>query len=813
MRRKFDERERLKEVNSYEIEDTLPEKVYDDIAFLASALCGTPIALVTLMYKDRQWFKAVVGTDLKENKRELSFCTHAIAGEENVMVVEDANEDVRFMHNPLVQGGPRIVFYAGASIVDKNGHGLGTVCVYDVVKKSLTKEQIKGLKILSEQVMGLLELRKQNLRLENDIHEHVDARKRVETSEAKFRNLILQAPVLITTFKGPSFIIETINEKALELWGKTYEEVINKPLFEVFHELALGLRGILTNVYTTGETFIASKIEVQLQRRGKSDTAYFDSVYKPLRDLDNKIYGIIVIGTEVTEAVNARRLIEESEKALQRQLQLTETITNTASACLFMINNAGQVIFMNPAAEKVTGHTPQEAIGKQMHELVHHSYPDGSHYPESKCPLVGTYKNGDPSPAHEDVFFRKDGSPFPVLITGTPIHGPYGTVATVVEFRDITEEKQSKDSVAESEERFRSLANSIQNLAWMASADGKVFWYNQRWFDYTGTTLQEMQGWGWKKVHHPDHIKEVTTFLKEAWKKGESFELTFPLRGVDGTYRWFLTRADVVRNAQGKVIRWIGTNTDIDDQKRALEQKDEFMSVASHELKTPVTSVKAYTQVLHARFKKAEDVSSAELVSKMDRQLDKLTDLISDLLDATKIEAGKFLFTAELFDFNTLVHEIIEEIQRTTEKHTISLQLAVTASISGDRDRIGQVLTNLLTNAIKYSPRAHTIVVSTSFDMHDITLRVQDYGLGIAKEKQERVFERFYRVEGAKENTFPGLGLGLYISSEIIKRQGGKIWVESVVGKGSTFCFSLPVKENKDGGIKKPMRKNNTKRS
>ncbi len=166
MHRKFDEAERLKEVSSYKIEDTLTEKEYDDIAFLASLICGTPIALVTLVYEDRQWFKATVGTELKENKRELSFCTHAISGEEDVMVVEDATVDNRFMHNPLVQGGPQLVFYAGAPIVNKNGYSLGTVCVYDVEKKSLTDAQVKGLKMLSAQVMGLLELRKQNFQLE-----------------------------------------------------------------------------------------------------------------------------------------------------------------------------------------------------------------------------------------------------------------------------------------------------------------------------------------------------------------------------------------------------------------------------------------------------------------------------------------------------------------------------------------------------------------------------------------------------------------------------------------------------------------------
>jgi signal transduction histidine kinase len=166
MLKNFNETERLKEVNSYRIEDTITEKEYDDIAFLASAICGTPIALVTLMYHDRQWFKAAVGTDMKENKRELSFCTHAMAGNDDVMVVENATVDERFRNNPLVDGEPHLKFYAGASIINKNGFCLGTVCVYDVVKKSLTEVQIQGLKILSERVMDLLELRKQNFQLE-----------------------------------------------------------------------------------------------------------------------------------------------------------------------------------------------------------------------------------------------------------------------------------------------------------------------------------------------------------------------------------------------------------------------------------------------------------------------------------------------------------------------------------------------------------------------------------------------------------------------------------------------------------------------
>jgi two-component system CheB/CheR fusion protein len=232
---------------------------------------------------------------------------------------------------------------------------------------------------------------------------------------------------------------------------------------------------------------------------------------------------------------------------------------------------------------------------------------------------------------------------------------------------------------------------------------------------------------------------------------------------------------------------------DITERKHLEQQKDEFISIASHELKTPITSVKAYTQILQHRFRKAEDMKSVELVGKMDSQLDKLTDLIGDLLDITKIEAGRIQFDESNFDFNELVEETIEELERTTEKHHIERDLQPTRTIYGDPDRLGRVLTNFMTNAIKYSPQADKIIVKTVVDDDNITLCVQDFGVGLSQKDQAKVFERFYRVGGPDQATYPGLGLGLYIASEIIKRHKGKVWVESKKTKGSTFYFSLPI--------------------
>jgi signal transduction histidine kinase len=258
-----------------------------------------------------------------------------------------------------------------------------------------------------------------------------------------------------------------------------------------------------------------------------------------------------------------------------------------------------------------------------------------------------------------------------------------------------------------------------------------------------------------------------------------------------------LLNARTLRQGPDKTSLILLAIEDITERKHLEQQKDEFISIASHELKTPITSVKAYAQILGQRFRKIDDLKSVELAEKMDVQLDKLTSLIGDLLDVTKIEAGRIQFNESHFDFNELVNATVEDLQRTTKKHRITKALESPVAVYGDQDRLGQVINNFITNAIKYSPQADKIIIKTYVDKAKVSLAVQDFGLGLSKVDQAKVFERFYRVSGSDQNTYPGLGLGLYISSEIIKRHKGRIWVESKKNKGSTFCFSLPVTKPK----------------
>jgi signal transduction histidine kinase len=238
---------------------------------------------------------------------------------------------------------------------------------------------------------------------------------------------------------------------------------------------------------------------------------------------------------------------------------------------------------------------------------------------------------------------------------------------------------------------------------------------------------------------------------------------------------------------------------DVTEQVRArkfveanAKRKDDFLGIASHELKTPLTSIKAYIHLIEQSFNKQSYGNAGIYIHKVNNLIDRLTTLISDLLDVTKIQNGKIEFNITQFDFDELAHESIESVQHSSHKHRIIKQGQLSRLVKGDKDRIQQVFVNLLTNAVKYSPKADEVVVNISCDSKQVQVAVTDFGIGIPKSKQEHIFQMFYRVEES-ELHFQGLGIGLHVSNEIIKRHSGKLWVESDEGKGSTFYFTLPL--------------------
>jgi two-component system phosphate regulon sensor histidine kinase PhoR len=356
--------------------------------------------------------------------------------------------------------------------------------------------------------------------------------------------------------------------------------------------------------------------------------------------------------------------------------------------------------------------------------------------------------------------------------------------------------KERTKELLTSREHFKFLADTIPVIVYTTTANGDFDYYNKRWYEYTGKSFDESKGTGWQSVIHPDDLPDTLIAWNHAIKTGDPFKSEDRKLSVDGTYRWHLAHALPFKNSDGKIIAWFGVCTDIEEQKRAMEKKDEFISMASHELKTPVTSLKAFTQIMMMTFEGEGNTMATSMLSKMDKQINKLTALITDLLDASKANTGQLNFENEDFDFNDLIKEVTDEIQRTTTTHKIELHLAKTQTINGDRNRLAQVVMNLLSNAIKYSPTSDKIIITSATGKEEIKLCIQDFGIGIPASQQSKLFTRFFRVANEKTNTYPGLGLGLYISNEIIKRHSGIIDFKSEEGKGSTFCFSLPLKSN-----------------
>ncbi|MEO5944268.1 MAG: PAS domain-containing sensor histidine kinase, partial [Ferruginibacter sp.] len=349
------------------------------------------------------------------------------------------------------------------------------------------------------------------------------------------------------------------------------------------------------------------------------------------------------------------------------------------------------------------------------------------------------------------------------------------------------------NELEENEERFRTLSNAMPQFVWTSDADGALNYFNEAVYEYSGLAKELVDKEGWLRIIHPDDAEENLKLWIHSVETGQPFLFEHRFRRHDGVYRWQLSRAVPQKDENGHIRIWVGTSTDIDDIKKHEEQKNDFIKMANHELKTPVTTIKGYVQLLLKTHGNSGDAILSKSLITVDRQVTKLTNLISDLLDVTRIDSGKLPLNNEVFCLEDLVRDTIKDIKAATQTHEIIYNSNSDANVFADKDRISQVLLNLFTNAFKYSPKADKIIIEINNAGNDVVVSVQDFGIGIDKEDLENIFERFYRVAGKDEKTFPGFGIGLFIVKEIIVRHNGNLWVNSEKGAGSVFYFSLPI--------------------
>lgn len=624
-----------------------------------------------------------------------------------------------------------------------------------------------------------------------DIAARKQAEEALRDSQAQLQLFIENAPAAIAMFDRQMRYIAVSHQ-----WLRDFrlgDDVIGRSHYEVFPEIDDAWRQVHRRGLA-GETLHADADRF-VRQDGAVQWVKWDVL--PWRTADGAVGGLIIATEDITRAKVAAEALQQSE-------ELVRTIAENSTQGLAMMDERGYCIYANRAWLTMTGYTAEEIGSRPLHDLVHHHYPDGRPYPMADCPIDRALPENFDVRAHEDLFFRKDGSTFPVLCAASPVFRDGRPVATVIEIRDVSQSKAAEVALRESEARFRTLADNIAQLAWMADETGWIFWYNKRWFEYTGTTLAEMQGWGWQQVHHPDHVDAVTSKFRRFLETGEPWEDTFPLRGQDGGYRWFLSRAVPIRDASGRVVRWFGTNTDVTEQHEAQEAlreavriREDFLSIASHELRTPLTSLELQLERIVRRHGQDGDRYPlpdwlVPIVQSLERQAGRLESLVVEMLDFSRVTAHGMQLVCERVDLRDVVVEVADRFKVGLENAGSTLTLVVPGPVIGDWDpsRLDQVVTNLLSNAIKYGSGSPITITAETIG-NRARLTVGDLGGGIAPENQARIFQQFERLVSVRH--FGGFGLGLWITRQIVEAMGGTVTVASQLGEGATFTVDLPL--------------------
>ncbi len=385
--------------------------------------------------------------------------------------------------------------------------------------------------------------------------------------------------------------------------------------------------------------------------------------------------------------------------------------------------------------------------------------------------------------------------------TGRPIN-----FATVT--RDITKQRQAAAALRQAEEQFRTLADTIPQLAWMAEPDGHIFWYNRRWYEYTGTTLDQMKGWGWESVHDSHELRRMLVTWRAALASGEPWEDVFPLRRADGEMRWHLSRAQPLRNERGEVVRWFGTNTDVTEQRRleselrdADRRKDQFLATLAHELRNPLAPISNGLQAWP--FVKDDPAEMELLREAMARQVGQMTRLIDDLLDVSRITQGKIALRRERTDLRAVLDAAVEAVRPFVEARGHRLTISVPDPppvLHADFARLVQAFSNLINNAAKYTPDGGRIDVSARVEadpaggLDRATVSVTDDGPGLPADMLGRIFEMFTQVDQTLDRAHGGLGIGLTLVKTLVELHRGTVTAASDgPGAGSTFTVTLPL--------------------
>jgi len=707
----------------------------------------------------------------------------------------DGFEVAKLMRRHPRYGRTPIIFVTAADASELDlvkGYGLGAI---DYLSMPIAPE------VLRSKVAVLVELHERRAELEVVNSQLEAARAQLEAQHEQA--LAERDAHLNAVFEHPSQLILVLeamrneagavvdcvyrnaNHNAKTFIARSRQALIGARVSEVFPERAQRFFEQCTQVLSTGEPL---RYEAELP----DGRALISTLHCAGRDT------LISTSVDVTDRRRAEAALRDSERRFRAMFD---------EAPVGVAYNAmdGRFVYANKAFCLMLGYSEKELELRTWQEVTH---PDdvAGNLAAGRQVLDGarSYYTMDKR------YVRKDGATVWASLFGNFVRNDQGeAVEGVAMVIDITERRAIDQALRDSEQRFRLLANHIDQFTWICDTLGQAVWCNQRWYDYTGRDPQGALGAAWQAVVHPDHIEHVTTSLHRSLASGEPWEDTYPIRGRDGQYRWFLSRAVPVRDGAGHIVQWFGTNTDVTELNRlradleaADQQKDEFLAMLAHELRNPVAPIRSAAEVLAMGLL---DDRHRSMVGIIRRQSDHLAHILKDLLDVARITRGQITLQSDTVTIascidiavETAAPQLKDKRQRLTVEHSRE-----PLRVRADEVRIGQCIANLLSNAAKYSDAESDIHVRSYREGQHAVVEVRDHGIGIAPEYQANVFDLFYQAPRSVDRGQGGLGLGLAICKRLVDMHNGTIRCRSNgIGQGSTFEMRLPLDEADEPAI------------
>jgi PAS domain S-box-containing protein len=641
-------------------------------------------------------------------------------------------------------------------------------------------------------------------------------------------DLLEQAPVFMAMVSGPEHRFTFVNNGYLKLVG--YRDIVGKTVAEGLPEAVdQGYVTLLDQVYLSGEAFSAksAKYEFQATPGGQVNERYVDFVFQPIRDAQNALSGILVQGLDVTERVHDEKrrnaLIRLTDTV--RDLKTPEEIIFQASLILGETLEVSRVGYgtIDPEAETLTVKRDWSAPGVAslagtLNLRDYGSFVDdmklgtvvaiGDVGSDSRTSAAAAALQGRGAAAFVNVPIREEGRLVALIFVNNVFARDW--LAEDLEFikeiaertRTASERMRSEIAVRLSEAKFRAITDAMPQMVWSTRPDGFHDYYNDQWYRFTGIPYGSTDGDGWNDLFHPDERLLAWEKWRHSLRTGETYEVEYQLRHHSGQYRWVLGRAQPLRSDDGEIVRWMGTCTDIHAQKQSEDalrreslRKDEFLAMLAHELRNPLAPISAAAQLIRLPGADAKRIAHAgEIIA---RQVKHMAALVDDLLDVSRVTRGLVQIEQTSLDLKSVVSGAIEQIQPFIQARHHELLLRITAQatvVRGDRTRLVQAVSNILNNAVKYTPPNGRIEIALEVVEGQALIRITDNGIGIASGLLPTVFDLFIQAERTPDRAQGGLGLGLALVKSIADLHGGTVHAESEgAGKGSNFTITLPL--------------------